>query len=166
MSLSEAEKIDNYILSIQDSFINKEARQYCKYKQDTNNFLLTNIKKYIKQYQIFNDVDIILLDPSAENGYPHTRPNNIICIPSNASFPDLEITLFHEVVHIHQRNNKILWNDFLLRNSWMPFDGVPQRWREKCRLNPDTLYSQYYILKIHMFHSLYLLKILIFNFMM
>ena len=147
MSLKEAEAKDKYIFLIENSYINKEARNSCIYKEDTQSYIKDKILNYIKKYPIFNDVSIVILDPSAENGYPHTRPNNIICIPSNSSFPELEATLFHEVVHIHQRNNKIIWDNFLSRHGWEPFEAnkVPERWREKCRLNPDTVYCQYYI---------------------
>ena len=89
---------------------------------------------------------IIQLNSSAENGYPHTRPKNIICVPSNARFPSLEKTLFHEVIHIHQRNNENMWERFLNKEGWtyVNEDTVPERWRNMCRLNPDTIMKQFY----------------------
>lgn len=146
MNLEQAEHLDNYLKSIDNSYLNKIARSKCTYKEESN-FFLDTINKYTKKYSIFDNIKIVQLHSSAENGYPHTRPNNIICIPSNSRFPDLETTLFHEVVHIHQRNNKYLWDDFLLRHGWKQYDAskIPQRWKDKCRLNPDTIYAPYYI---------------------
>ena len=84
-----------------------------------------------------------------ENGYPHTRANDIICIPSNMRFPSLEETLSHEVVHIHQRNNPAIWERFLNREKWFleSPETIPSRWREKCRINPDTFQKQFWSFK-------------------
>ena len=95
---------------------------------------------------IFTTVYLVQLHPSAENGYPHTRANDIICIPSNMRFPSLEETLFHEVVHIHQRNYLGEWTYFLHNEKWFEVNQelIPERWKEKIRYNPDTIYSTFW----------------------
>jgi hypothetical protein len=144
MSLEIAEKTDNFLKKISQNFVNTIIRKDHSYIEDNNEYYKTIID-FTKQYTIFDNIKIIQLDPSAENGFPHTRPN-IICIPSNSRFPSLKTTLFHEAIHIHQRNNKDLWNSFLLKEKWTPISSssIPQRWVEKCRLNPDTIDEQFY----------------------
>jgi hypothetical protein len=145
MSLDLAESIDNFLKKVSENYINMIIRKDHNYLEDKNEYYKT-ILDFTRKYSIFNDIKIIQLHPSAENGYPHTRPN-IICIPSNARFPSLKITLFHEAIHIHQRKHKDLWDRFLLKEKWTPIQKseIPYRWLDKCRLNPDTIHEQFYI---------------------
>ena len=145
--LETAELKDNYIEKCTMSYNNRLARKYNKYSIDYNSYFKT-IEEFVKKNPIFSNVPIVQLDNSAENNYPHTRPD-IICIPSNARFPDLERTLYHEYVHIHQRRNFNLWKKFLESQGWAPIDAseIPERWKERVRYNPDTLYSQYWCFK-------------------
>ena len=144
--IKEAEIIDRFNSSCKDNFLNNLARKSFAYVTDYNSYFST-IQDFVKDYDIFNDIHIVQLDRTAENGYPHTRPNNVICIPSDARFPSLQVTLFHEAVHVHQRNNKVLWDRFLKKEGWTPFDkkDIPSRWLDKVRYNPDTFLSQFYI---------------------
>lgn len=145
LHLDLAEQIDNYIKSCKNNYVNNLVRINFSYSTDTNSYLET-IKNYVKQYPIFDNIKIIQLNNTAENGYPHTRPIDIICIPSNSRFPSLEKTLFHEVVHIHQRRYPKEWEQFLNREQWhlVSPETIPFRWREKCRLNPDTILKQFW----------------------
>jgi hypothetical protein len=145
--LKIAEENDKYIEKCNNNYNNKLARRYNSYKPNYNNYY-TIIKEFIDKNPIFSSINVIQLDPSAENGYPHTRPD-IICIPSTAKFPELEITLYHEYIHIHQRRNRELWNNFLRKQGWAPIkeEKIPERWRERVRYNPDTIYSQYWCFK-------------------
>lgn len=147
--IKEAEDKDNFQEACKKNYVNSLVRYNHSYTIDSNSYIDT-INSYVSQYPIFNNINIIQLDPSAENGYPHTRLN-IICIPSNARFPSLEKTLFHEVVHIHQRNNPNLWNHFLNKEGWFleSKEIIPERWREKCRLNPDTYEKQFWSFQKH-----------------
>ena len=144
MILDIVEQTDNFLKKVSNNFVNTVIRREHKYTEDNNDYS-TTISEFTKKYPIFNDIKIIQLHPSAENGYPHTRPN-IICIPSSAKFPSLEITLFHEAIHIHQRKNEKLWDDFLKKEQWTHINesDIPQRWVEKCRINPDTIMKQFY----------------------
>jgi hypothetical protein len=142
--LETAEIKDNFLEKCKNSYINKLARKYNRYISDYNSYYKV-IEDFINKNRIFSSVQIVQLDQSAENGYPHTRPE-IICIPSNARFPELERTLYHEYVHIHQRRNFQLWKDFLESQGWTPIDEseIPERWRQRVRYNPDTIYSQFW----------------------
>lgn len=144
--IKEAELIDRFNISCKNSFLNNLARKNFSYNTDYNSYFSV-IQEFTNKYEIFDNINIVQLSRSAENGYPHTRPNNIICIPSDARFPSLKVTLFHEAVHIHQRNNKELWNRFLAKEGWTPFskENIPERWLEKVRYNPDTFLAPFYI---------------------
>ena len=143
--LKEAEAKDRFEERCKNNFVNSYIRKDFSYSTQYNSYY-DKILEYIVKYPIFNDIKVIQLTRSAENGYPHTRPNNLICVPSSARFPSLEKTLFHEAVHIHQRNNEAMWEAFLNREGWFFEDEktVPERWRVMCRLNPDTVMKQFY----------------------
>jgi hypothetical protein len=144
MSLDDVENKDNFLKKIKNNYVNSLIRKDHIYAIDSNSYM-KSIQDFTKKYSIFNNIEVIQLHPSAENGYPHTRPNTI-CIPSTARFPSLKTTLFHEAIHIHQRNNKKLWDSFLLKEGWTPISEseIPSRWIEKCRMNPDTIYERFY----------------------
>ena len=143
--IKEAELKDNFQKRCKNNYVNSIVRKNFSYTTDYNSYY-SIVRDFMKKYPIFNNVVLVQLDKSAENGYPHTRPNNTICIPSNARFPSLEKTMFHEVVHIHQRNNEKVWEGYLNSKGWyheLP-EIVPERWREKCRINPDTCLKQFW----------------------
>jgi hypothetical protein len=98
------------------------------------------------------------MHPTADNGYPHTRPLDIVCIPSKlvvtSSKADLSNTLFHEAVHLHQRREPVVWAAAAQKDGWLiaPEAAIPRHLRERCRINPDTLspapfwaWQQYYV---------------------
>ena len=145
MSLETAENLDNFVSSCTSDYCNSVARRNCAYLNDPNTYISV-IEEFMSKHPIFNGVSVVQLHPSAENGYPHTRPPNIICIPSNSSFPALKTTLFHEIVHIHQRHNPELWASFLQSNDWVEVQKsvIPDRWLERCRYNPDTFLKPFW----------------------
>jgi hypothetical protein len=143
--LEEAELKDKFQERCKNNYVNNIVRKNFSYTTDYNSYYST-ILDFMENYPIFKNVILVQLDKSAENGYPHTRPNNVICIPSNSRLPSLEKTMFHEVVHVHQRNNHKLWEGFLNSKEWYHEldEIVPERWREKCRINPDTCLKQFW----------------------
>jgi hypothetical protein len=145
--LRSAELKDNYLEICSKNHTNRLARKYNNYITEYNSYFKV-IEEFVNKNPIFSNIHIIQLDQSAENGYPHTRPDTI-CIPSSARFPDLERTLYHEYIHIHQRKHFDLWKKFLESQDWLPIDEseIPQRWKERVRYNPDTIYSQYWCFK-------------------
>ena len=141
--LQQAETIDNFLELSSYNVFNTNVRKGNIYKEDYNQYYNT-IQKFINDNNL--NVKIIQLHPSAENGFPHTRPNNIICVPSTAKFPSLKTTIFHELVHVHQRNNLDIWTHFLHEQGWFEVNQslIPERWKEKIRYNPDTIYSTFW----------------------
>ena len=115
-AIKEAEQIDKFQGSCKNNFLNNLARKDFHYITSYNSYY-TNIRDFTQKHPIFDSIEIVQLNHTAENGFPHTRPKNVICIPSNARFPSLEKTLFHEAVHIHQRNNKEAWDRFADKDS-------------------------------------------------
>jgi hypothetical protein len=62
-------------------------------------------------------------------------------VSSNDS--ELKETLCHEAFHVHQRQFPGLWKEFCTAEGWTPLskDDIPFRFREQCRINPDTFYD-------------------------
>ena len=87
----------------------------------------------------------IIMNPTADGGMPHTRGEGerggIICIPAHYPESRLSETLKHELIHIDQRINSEKWKKRLLEEGWTIEDEeeIPEEWRRRCRLNPDTL---------------------------
>lgn len=137
--LIKAESIDHFFEKIQQNPLNKIARQSHSYISD-NSIPIT---------QWLDNTEIITLHPTAEAGFPHTRPPNIICMP--VYFPDSlrTETLFHELIHIDQRRRSPLWNAKFSREGWSQVDesSVPLEWLKKCRLNPDTIDQRFWSFK-------------------
>jgi len=137
------ESIDGFRKKVAENDCNRLARSTHIYELDTNSYN-TVINDYINKYSIFDTIDVVQIHPSAENNYPHTRPD-VICIPSNARFPSLITTLFHEAIHIHQRRNVSSWKRFLAKEKWnIVTEKIPERWVERCRINPDTLIEPFW----------------------
>ena len=92
------------------------------------------------------NISVLIVNPSAEGGMPHTRAPSLICLP--AYFPEerLESTIKHELVHISQRRNPSLWRTRAAQEGWVPVDEseIPQHWLARCRLNPDTAGARFF----------------------
>jgi hypothetical protein len=146
-----AEAFDNYCAKCKESAINSTARNSCSYspyflpENDAN-----RLTAVVTDIDLLRDTNTIILHSSAENGYPHTRPNAIVCLPAAfvlaSTDTDLRETLCHEAMHIHQRKYPELWKEVCIAEGWTPLrtDAVPLRFRERCRLNPDTCYDTPY----------------------
>lgn len=124
---------DSYEEICQSCPINREARKHCIYR--------LWMDQSLANHPLLRPYKCAILDPSAEGGMPHTRDPGIICFP--AYYPDsrIAVTLKHELVHIDQRKNKDKWRKRLLTEGWTVEENtvVPEEWKERCRLNPDTL---------------------------
>jgi len=110
----------------------------------------SRLRNEIVKIELLNDSDIVILHSSADNGYPHTRPRAVVCLPESAVIGvDDEVlrnTLRHEAMHIHQRRFPSLWNTKITNDGWTPVavDAVPKRFREQSRINPDTFYTPFW----------------------
>lgn len=144
--LAAAEAIDGYRGAIANSWINTSARQGMTYspfylEQSEAERLL----REVDEIPLLNGATIVVMHPTAENGFPHTRPLDLVCMPTTSvkgvATTDLARTLRHEAIHIHQRRRPAEWVAACQKEGWaMVGSGqIPQRLRERCRLNPDTL---------------------------
>ena len=144
MALAHAEMIDHFVQQCNECPINRLARAKCSYTAWNDQSLATKAKRFLQQNG--DTVSVLIVNPSAEGGMPHTRAPSLICLP--AYFPEerLESTLKHELVHISQRRNPSLWRNRARQEGWEPVDAseIPQHWLARCRLNPDTAAARFF----------------------
>ena len=141
--LSQAEIFDGYLAACQQDPSNQAARRLCSYTPWPDQSLGAAYQKYTKS-------PLVILDPSAEGGMPHTRAGSIICLP--AYFPESKImtTLQHEEIHVSQREFPDFWTDKLRMDGWEPVSSrsaeheIPEAWLSLCRFNPDTFQSRWW----------------------
>lgn len=146
-----AEAHDNYIATCSASPVNALARREYVYGpsflEDSHAERLTTI---VRSIDLLRDTDTVILSGSADNGYPHTRPRALICMPASfvksSSDQELKETLCHEAMHVHQRLNPAVWKAMCKSEGWTPlsYTTIPSRFRERCRINPDTFYDTPY----------------------
>jgi hypothetical protein len=146
--LDEAEAKDHYLAACNASARNASSREGNHYKP---HFLphadAQRLRGCVYRTEILNGADIVVLHPSADNGFPHTRPDKIVCVPSScvtkSSTVELEETMRHEAMHINQRAYPHLWKEKCIREGWseFPLTEIPSRLLERCRINPDTMYD-------------------------
>ena len=146
--LLDAEDLDAYRASCAASVPNALARQNHQYlpyflpPKDAD-----RLRSKVFQTQLLNGCDVVVLHSSADNGYPHTRPTAVICLPDSfvTSSTDAQLTetLAHEAMHVHQRRYPELWKTKCKQEGWTPIPtgSIPKRFRDQCRLNPDTFYD-------------------------
>jgi hypothetical protein len=146
--LDAAEAKDKYLAACKASRLNASSREgnhYMPYFLPVEE--ATRLRNCVHRTEILNGADIVILHPSADNGFPHTRPDKIVCMPSscviNSTTAELEETMRHEAMHINQRAYPDLWKAKCKREGWteFPLSGVPSRLLERCRINPDTMYD-------------------------
>jgi hypothetical protein len=143
-----AEAHDHYLKRCAESPLNAAARSGYIYSpsflQDSDAERLNTI---VYNTELLRDTDTVILGKTADNGYPHTRPKALICLPAGfvaaSSDADLKETLCHEAFHIHQRQFPALWKKMCKAEGWTPLPqgDIPARFRERCRINPDTFYD-------------------------
>jgi hypothetical protein len=150
MDLARAEQIDTYRSLCSRSLLNSLARQNQTYAVFSN-------ESPAQLQQIADSVDltrgskIVILHPSADNGYPHTRPHNLICMPAGFPLHQAPQTLLHEACHLNQRTNEPSWLSYSVRQGWWPVHAgqIPERWRSRCRINPDTMSQPFWSWQDH-----------------
>jgi hypothetical protein len=143
-----AEAFDHYIETCAASPINASARSGYVYAPS---FLegshAERLEPIVRSIDLLRDTDTLILSGSADNGYPHTRPKGLICLPASfvkgTNDEELAETLCHEGIHIHQRLNREMWKAMCKSEGWTPLSqsDIPSRFRENCRINPDTFYD-------------------------
>lgn len=148
-ALAKAEAHDGYLAAVAACPVNAAARRFDRYtpffaeKEDVERLL-----KEIGRVETLRTADVIVMNETADNGYPHTRAPNIVVLPVktivSTTTEELAETLRHEGLHIHQRKNLSLWTAACMREGWQPVPQgqIPLRFRERCRINPDTFSPQ------------------------
>jgi hypothetical protein len=149
--LNRAEEIDGYRGACGASFSNATARKLCSYRASmVSSVEADRLLAEVDKIDLLNSATIIVMDPSAENGYPHTRAPNLVCMPTTSiegkSTEDLATTLRHEAIHLHQRANPERWIALCKKEGWVPLattgpSMIPHNLLNRCRLNPDTFYE-------------------------
>lgn len=144
MSLALAEREDGYEAMCKRDPVNAAARARCSYTLWNDQSLAVEAKAFLQRLQSGRGVDVVVLNPSAEGGMPHTRAGPLICIP--AYHTGLEETLRHEMVHIQQRREPALWKMKMELEGWKGVGDaeIPEVWRRRCRLNPDTCAARWF----------------------
>jgi len=138
--LKIAESQDGFFARVKGSAVNRLARRNCTYEAWNDQSLAVTAKALLHPE---DSVDIVILDPSAEGGMPHTRPG-LICLPAHYPTSKLKETLEHEMVHISQKRQKTLWASRAALEGWEPHPGIiPDFWASRLRLNPDTFGTLY-----------------------
>jgi len=144
--LDDVEAIDHYRAAIAANPLNAASRRQHNYElifatpdqQD-------RIRDVSRRIPLMKGVMVVMLDQTADGGFPHTRPLDCVCVqPAIVAAPDFEKTLIHESVHIHQRRKPGLWHQICRKEGWEPVAAVPTRWRERCRINPDTMATPFW----------------------
>lgn len=94
-------------------------------------------------------IQICWMHPSAEAGMPHTRAPNLVCLPQYWNPTQLHSTLLHEAIHVDQRQRPLEWVRWCVANGWTLVDEseIPERWRKRCRMNPDTMKYRFWAYK-------------------
>ena len=139
--LDLAEAQDGFFARVKRSTVNRLARRNCTYEAWNDQSLATKAAALLDPE---DQVDIVILDPSAEGGMPHTRPG-LICFPAYYPESKLADTLKHEMVHISQKRQATLWESRAAMEGWSPVRPgiIPDFWASRLRLNPDTYGTLY-----------------------
>jgi len=145
LALAKAESIDQYRRAVELSSPNRMARDTLKYAPTVH----TVSKKISAASSPWPNGQIVWLQPECDNGLPHTRPPNLICLSTKIADSSLESILLHERVHVSQRLHAPSWAK-IFRDYWSmtQWDGsVPGDILLRKRLNPDTILVPYFIWK-------------------
>ena len=156
LHLTAAEKYDGYLRQLATSPYNSQARLGTVYKpvdlRASPAGLQTALRAMESTFGWWDelqdvcprDVSLVLLDPTAEHGRPHTRGLHTICVPATRHWTEtsLRTVLSHEAVHLSQKQFPLDWQRALL--AWefthIPVSVTqPSALFERERLNPDTL---------------------------
>ena len=148
--LTKAEQIDKYRTACSRSELNRLARSQHIYSVFSNENPAA-LQQVADTMDLTRGSKIVILHPSADNGYPHTRPGNLICMPAGFSLYNAPKTLLHEACHLHQRSHASYWTSYSIKQGWWPVaaDQVPERWRARCRINPDTMANPFWSWQEH-----------------
>jgi len=105
------------------------------------------------EYPIKGPIQVVYLDGRSDAGLPHTRGKTGIALPVYLLWSRSNQTIRHELVHLSQKQFSERWWK-IYQEKWSfnkateaQFLQIPERWRSRRRINPDTLGSPYVIWK-------------------
>ena len=136
-ALEEAEASDGYLSAVNSSSINRRARANNSYSVSPDSV----IHSLLENHTSLPTGVVVTLMPSADAGFPHTRGNDIICLPAYYPSDRLASVLVHERVHLHQKQNRKKYIEFY-KSKWgfeEYKDEIPDSIAKRIRINPDTL---------------------------
>ena len=144
--LERAEHIDGFQELCKRNEVNRLARMKCSYTAWNDQSLAEKAKAFLGTIEPREDIDVVILNPSAEGGMPHTRAPAVICLPAYFSESRLADTLKHELVHISQRRIPDVWETRARMEGWVRVQEsvIPENWLRRCRLNPDTAAARFF----------------------
>ena len=150
--LKRAEMLDGYLRACDLNTLNRQAREDQEYDFSSISYeAYGSLLTAANLYPLLQGCEYVILDSSADNGFPHTRPPNLICLPAklcseSPASDDFKITLIHEAIHIHQRKFPNEWLEGLKLAGWAPIgaEKIPSEFRDRVRINPDTIGSPYW----------------------
>ena len=153
--LETAETLDGYRAACATNPYNPAAREGQIYELETiSPTALFYLQGAIEAVPYVRPCQFAILDSSADQGFPHTRPPATICIPASMckesrASPDFVEMLRHEGIHIHQRKYPAEWLTALRRIGWtpVPADTIPPEFRSRLRINPDTMITPFWAWK-------------------
>jgi len=155
--LLQWEQEDMYYSGMKDSVaatLNMAARRY-PYLESAENMATTTSLIIDKGYPLSTNepVQVVYLDGQSDAGLPHTRGLRGIALPVFLLWNPSEKTVRHELVHLSQKQFPERWWAWYER-EWNfrkclaeEFMAIPEKWRSRRRINPDTLGSPYTIWK-------------------
>jgi hypothetical protein len=130
--------------------INKKARGY-PYLASTENPKQPTSFFMESQVPIQGPLTLVYLDGRSDSGLPHTRGLTGIALPVFLLWNPSETTLDHELVHLSQKQFHNRWFDwYKIYWKFRPakedeFMRIPEKWRSRRRMNPDTLGTPYMV---------------------
>jgi hypothetical protein len=145
------EQEDKYYSGMNTSIagaLNKRARPY-PYLQ--TNEAKANETTVEFPFMLDGPITVVYLDGKSDSGLPHTRGKKGIALPVFLLWHPSEKTIRHELVHLSQKQYtsrwykwyEVHWNFRRATNQEML--SIPERWRERRRINPDTLGTPYMV---------------------
>ena len=139
-ALATADTIDGFQETLFLDPVNTKAREGQGYSAMNGPLLPTTLTG------LHTCIRVVWMNHSAEAGMPHTRAPDIVCIPMDYPAERLSATLVHESVHVDQRQRPEAWLKWCVENGWtlVHEDDIPERWRRRCRLNPDTMAYRFF----------------------
>lgn len=154
------EKEDGYYTTMNASVagkINRVARHY-PYLESSENKAISVTRTLDIGVPVLTSepYDLVYLDGRSDAGLPHTRGLRGIALPVFLLWNPInnaEKTIRHELVHLSQKQFAERWWGWYQR-EWNfrkctpdEFMSIPEKWRARRRINPDTLGSPYTIWK-------------------